>query len=236
MPFRYIDRLSVLRCAEEPDALFVFGDNLQRWGKAGQAVIRDCPNAVGIPTKKKPAMDPGAFFTSEDFCQFHIHADPAIKRLTAHLHDGGTVYWPKDNIGTGLARLPEKAPNIFGWIEMHRQQFEKLYPEENPRLSDRKNRIESLLSVIAGEAQLDLTNAEVTLKFPSPALAEDFVAALASLNSLEAAADQEFELVIIGRKILLKRDGIAVEGPWDLPKAVLDAIDDRMDATPSMRP
>ena len=45
------------------DKLFLFGDNLERRGFGGQAAaMRGEPNAVGIPTKKKPSYAGDAFF------------------------------------------------------------------------------------------------------------------------------------------------------------------------------
>ena len=36
----------------EPEALFIFGDNCECYGRGGQAVIRYEPNAVGIATNQ----------------------------------------------------------------------------------------------------------------------------------------------------------------------------------------
>lgn len=41
--------------------IYVFGDNMKRYGKGGQAVIRDCPNSFGIPTKRYPSKQLGLF-------------------------------------------------------------------------------------------------------------------------------------------------------------------------------
>jgi len=49
---KYINLLSPEICRLHKNALFIFGDNLQGWGKGGQARIRDEPNAFGIPTKR----------------------------------------------------------------------------------------------------------------------------------------------------------------------------------------
>lgn len=38
------------------NSLFVYGDNDIKKGKKGQAIIRDEPNAIGIPTKKYPSL------------------------------------------------------------------------------------------------------------------------------------------------------------------------------------
>ncbi len=41
-------------CRQHREYLFVYGDNDQRKGVGGQAVIRNEPNASGISTKKQP--------------------------------------------------------------------------------------------------------------------------------------------------------------------------------------
>ena len=46
---------------ENEDLIYVFGDNLLKTGTAGQAVIRGEENAFGIPTKKEPSVDAGAY-------------------------------------------------------------------------------------------------------------------------------------------------------------------------------
>ena len=43
-------------CNKNPKALFVFGDNDIEKGIGGQAVIRNCTNTIGIPTKKYPSL------------------------------------------------------------------------------------------------------------------------------------------------------------------------------------
>lgn len=107
-------------CRAEPGSLFVYGDNLLGRGKGGQAVIRDEPNAVGIPTKRAPSMAEGAFFLDKDFEPFRDAARPVFTRLREHLEAGGTVVWPADGIGTGLAQLPQRAPRIWNALERAR--------------------------------------------------------------------------------------------------------------------
>ena len=47
---------SVEQCLANPDTLYVFGDNTQRFGKGGQAQIRDCKNSFGVCTKLYPEV------------------------------------------------------------------------------------------------------------------------------------------------------------------------------------
>jgi len=49
------------------DHLFIFGDNDIGRGKGGQAIIRDEPNAFGIPTKKYPSNTKNSFYTDEEY-------------------------------------------------------------------------------------------------------------------------------------------------------------------------
>lgn len=105
-----------------PHRLFIFGDNMARAGFGGQAKeARGEPNAVGIPTKWSPAMTPDSFFTDEDFDEVKPVIDAAFERISQHMDGGGTVVWPTDGVGTGLAQLAERAPRIFEYIETRRQ-------------------------------------------------------------------------------------------------------------------
>lgn len=104
----------------EPDALFVFGDNMMRAGYGGQAKeMRGEPNAVGIPTKRRPNWDPDAFFTDDDFGLWYAEAWPDFKRLRDQASpfgrkgDGQKIVWPAAGIGSGRARLEENAPRIY---------------------------------------------------------------------------------------------------------------------------
>ncbi len=113
--FAFVDRLSPELCQANPEAVFVFGDNLIKKGKAGQAIIRDEPNAIGVPTKRLPSMTPDSFFT--DAGSEYEATRAALKRLWAIHINGGVVVLPKQKIGSGLAQLPDKAPKIAKMID-----------------------------------------------------------------------------------------------------------------------
>ncbi len=110
---------SVYELRDNPDKIFVFGDNLQEWGKAGQAVIRDEPNAMGIPTKVKPTMEEDAFFTDEEPAgkHFRIDIEKAIRKISTRAkEESAVVVFPASGIGTGLASMRTKAPNAFSYL------------------------------------------------------------------------------------------------------------------------
>lgn len=104
----------------EPHTLWVFGDNMARKGLGGQAAaMRGEPNAVGVPTKWAPTNEPAAFFRDTDLDDLAVHGaiDAAFRTLRRALEEGRAVVIPQDGLGTGLARLPQRAPRIAAYIE-----------------------------------------------------------------------------------------------------------------------
>lgn len=94
----------------EPDTLFIYGDNIERWGYGGQAKeMRGEPNAVGLPTKRSPVV----YLSDNDLEEIIRVTEEDRDRLIDHICRGGTVVWPANGIGTGLARLTECAPKIM---------------------------------------------------------------------------------------------------------------------------
>lgn len=101
-------------CRENPDKIYLFGDNLQRKGLGGQAKeMRGEPNAIGIPTKKKPSNTSTSFFTDDEFeanCQ-------AIDAAFVQIPNGRTIVIPSAGLGTGLANLEQRAPKTFEYLQ-----------------------------------------------------------------------------------------------------------------------
>jgi len=96
-----------------PDCVFIFGDNLLHYGKGGQAIIRDEPNAYGIPTKKTPSMHDNAFFVDSEYEENCAHILKAIENIPKEYK---TVVFPEDGLGTGLAQLHITAPKTFKFL------------------------------------------------------------------------------------------------------------------------
>lgn len=95
------------------NCVFLFGDNLQGSGFGGQAKqMRGEPNAISIPTKKKPSMESDAFFTDDEFEDNKVAIDNAFSRVPDYV----VVYIPERGIGTGLAMLPTVAPKTYDYI------------------------------------------------------------------------------------------------------------------------
>jgi hypothetical protein len=93
--------------------IFVFGDNMKRYGKRGQAIIRDEPNVFGVATKRYPSMDEWAFF-SDKTDELNCVRDDL--RVLYRLGVESVIVFPEAGIGTGLAMMKEKSPKILGYM------------------------------------------------------------------------------------------------------------------------
>ena len=112
MPIEFVDRYDIEMCKARRNCLFVFGDNFRRIGNAGQAIIRNCENAIGLPTKRAPCTSEACYLTDFDLAVVMKHASSDIDTLFLAIGHNITVIWPTAGIGTGLAQLPQRAPLI----------------------------------------------------------------------------------------------------------------------------
>lgn len=111
---------SVELCRSKPTHLFVFGDNLQQYGKRGQAVIRGRTNAIGVPTKKRPALTDDAFFTDDEYEENAREIDDACRTIERKLSANPQfthLVFPADGLGTGLANLAQRAPKTAKYLD-----------------------------------------------------------------------------------------------------------------------
>jgi len=119
MPVQRWWHISRKKVEENPKFLFVFGDNIVQQGYGGQAAAcRGEPNVVGIPTKFFPTNEDNAFFKDDDYKHVAAKWDAIFARLHQHLQRGGTVVIPHGGIGTGRARLKEKAPALWQLLQL----------------------------------------------------------------------------------------------------------------------
>jgi hypothetical protein len=96
-----------------PDKIFVFGDNMKRYGKGRQAIIRDEPNAFGIATKRYPYRDDWAYFSDkEDEKEFVLQDLRSLYKLAQHK----VIVFPAAGIGTGLAEMEKRSPMIWNMM------------------------------------------------------------------------------------------------------------------------
>ncbi|MCF6783741.1 hypothetical protein [Stutzerimonas stutzeri] len=103
--------LSIELLRANPDRIYVFGDNLQRRGLAGQAVIRCEDNAFGVPTKRAPSMAQSAFFSDQPD---EVNAVLQALRELYVLSKSKAVVFPTAGLGTGLAQMATRSPKLYG--------------------------------------------------------------------------------------------------------------------------
>lgn len=113
MQVKKIKRYSVELVRENPDFVFIFGDNLLGIGGGGQAVIRNEPNSYGVPTKKAPSMSSNSFFNDLEYDENIEHITKAINNIPEGYK---AIVFPEDGLGTGLAELPVRAPKTFEFL------------------------------------------------------------------------------------------------------------------------
>lgn len=119
MAYYYKKHWTVETTKKYVDYIFIYGDNDIQKGKGGQAIIRDEPNAFGIPTKKYPNNRIESFYSDDDYEQNCTNIKNAIDLIMNQLQTNlwkGIIY-PKDGIGTGLAQLPNKAPKTYKFLQ-----------------------------------------------------------------------------------------------------------------------
>jgi alkylated DNA repair dioxygenase AlkB len=109
-----VDRYSIADVQANSNKIYIFGDNVIEKGKGGQAIIRDEENAFGIPTKVLPDTTPNSYFNDNKYEANSSQIDRAIEKIK---NDGRPVVFPKDGLGTGLAKLKEKAPQTYTYLK-----------------------------------------------------------------------------------------------------------------------
>lgn len=121
MPIRVMHRYYRQDAINNPNWLFVFGDNFARVGTGGQAKeMRGEPNAIGIATKMKPLFAEDAYLTDSDLLRAAAEFNLKFSLLHRHLDRGGVVVWPEDGIGTGYAELISRAPKIWALLDTYK--------------------------------------------------------------------------------------------------------------------
>ena len=103
---------------QNPEVLYLFGDNIIRRGLGGQAKeMRGEDNTLGIISKKYPSNTSESFFYDEDFYLWLEHFSADIKNLAEKINSGKYKALVIPQIGVGLADLPNKAPKIWKYLK-----------------------------------------------------------------------------------------------------------------------
>lgn len=92
---------------DNPNAIFVFGDNLMRVGCGGAARFRYHPQALGFITKKAPDYKDTSYYKPDEYPGVFEHE---MNTLISHITDNPGKVFYISRIGAGLA-------NKFGIYE-----------------------------------------------------------------------------------------------------------------------
>ena len=109
-------RFSREHCRTNPTTLFIFGDNLQRYGEGGQAIIRRQTNTIGLATKKKPENSEESYFTDIEYEENCKIIEEDIQRIKEYSKDYKSVAFAQFGLGTGLSDMPRKCPKTFCYL------------------------------------------------------------------------------------------------------------------------
>lgn len=100
-----------------PDWIFLFGDNEKGTGNGGQAhQMRNADNALGIPTKRYPALWPDAYWSDLDYNRARKILANKIKIIVDHIEAGKSIAIPVAGLGTGLSDMKRKCPKICNML------------------------------------------------------------------------------------------------------------------------
>lgn len=101
----------------DADIVYVFGDNVKRRGRGGQAkACRGLPNTIGIRTKYAPGRRKKDYFGQDELTE-KLYICEDILVLERVIAEGKFVVFPDDGIGTGMAELPTRAPAVAKYLE-----------------------------------------------------------------------------------------------------------------------
>ena len=86
---------------KHPDAIFVFGDNLDRVGYGGAASLRDNPQTHGFITKKHPDNIDSSFYRPDKHYEDIFFEELLILKKYIQINEDKTIYISQ--LGGGLA-------------------------------------------------------------------------------------------------------------------------------------
>lgn len=84
----------------DPNAFFVYGDNLQRQGLAGAAALRHHPRAIGFVTKKAPNGASKSCFNPDEYSKMFFDQ---LKQLRDHIQKNPMRKFYISKLGSGYA-------------------------------------------------------------------------------------------------------------------------------------
>jgi len=118
-----MNKITRFHIRNNPDTLFVFGDNSKREGYGGQAKeARGELNTFGLAVKWEPNNRADSYFSDGQVCTAMVTLDlMKLKKTSEHY----AKLYIIPGIGTGLAKLPTKAPKLYKFLCAELSKIEK---------------------------------------------------------------------------------------------------------------
>lgn len=110
-PFNFVGLvLNAQMLTENPDWVFVFGDNTLRRGNGGAAILRHHPQSYGFITKKYPTYVDDAFYTPEEYQEIYKQE---VEKLKKEVINNPNKIFLISLIGAGLANRHKIFENVI---------------------------------------------------------------------------------------------------------------------------
>jgi len=104
--------------AANPEAIYVFGDNVAKQGSVGNSSVRGLENAFGLFFKKDLNRTESSYYTNAEAGDFITIFDEQVEQLTNMIAEGKQVIFPKDLITTPeLADFKKNSPAVFEYVK-----------------------------------------------------------------------------------------------------------------------
>lgn len=101
-----------------PEAIYVFGDNVAKQGTVGNSSVRGLDNAFGLFFKKDMNRTESSYYTNAEAGDFITIFDEQVEQLTNMIAEGKQVIFAKDLISTPeLADFKKNSPAVFEYVK-----------------------------------------------------------------------------------------------------------------------
>jgi hypothetical protein len=101
-----------------PEAIYVFGDNVAKQGTVGNSSVRGLDNAFGLFFKKDMNRTESSYYTNAEAGDFITIFDEQVEQLTNMIAEGKQVIFAKDLISTSeLADFKKNSPVVFEYVK-----------------------------------------------------------------------------------------------------------------------
>lgn len=111
-------RITRGKIQENPNVLYLFGDNTIGKGLGGQAKeMRGEPNTVGIVTKRFPNTTDSSYFTDDDYETFKAFTNQGFRDTMTYIVTHKPIAVVEPPLGVGLADLPNRAPRCYKYLK-----------------------------------------------------------------------------------------------------------------------